>query len=290
MKAFAWDDFIQRQAERCAAAAPSGHFFVSLDETRASFPPVTSPTLVRTSEQAMVAMGLAARYEAGALLWWNADYAHYHFFKQHPGYDFYVFIEYDALFTGNLDLLVTQLASAGADFAAFPLRDSKATWHWTKPHLAVYPDDLDGCLMSVCAFSRRALAMLYRRRLEMSAQPQVPYWPSAEAFLPTESKRAGLNSVSLASFGDTTHFDWHPPCLEQIATRVPRPAFVHPVYDRKRYIQWAIGKGLTLRSLRDPNGPILSARSHLSLGAYLPLYASAAATLLSRAATRRALG
>jgi hypothetical protein len=42
--------------------------------------------------------------------------------------------------------------------------------------------------------------------------------------------------VSLADFGDVSHYDWFPPTLEEDSAAVDGDAFLHPVLDRKRYI------------------------------------------------------
>ena len=130
----------------------------------------------------------------------------------YPDYDYYVFQEYDVTLKGNFDDLVNGIATAGADFAALPIREEKRNWCWTDPHLPTYPfEQIEGCLMSLSVFSKRALSMLARRRLEMSGSTEVLFWPSAEVFLPTEIKASGYSYVSLAQFADTARYDWRLP-------------------------------------------------------------------------------
>ena len=101
----------------------------------------------------------------------------------------------------------------------------------------VYPSgEARLALLNVCFHSSRALKMLHRRRLAMDYDPGVRRWPSSELFVPSEVVRAGMKWVSLADFGDVSHYDWFPPTLEEDSAAVDGDAFLHPVLDRKRYI------------------------------------------------------
>lgn len=280
LKTYAWDDFIERQARRCAESSTGGDFFLSIDETRQGLEDNSLSQVVRIRTEDLTRTGLPLRAEEGSLLWWNADYPHYHFHQLHPEYDFYIFVEYDALYRGDFRNIVTHLAAKGIDFAAFALPESKETWHWTKRHAGLYSiATLEGCLMCISAFSHRALAHLLTRRLAMSKE-QVPYWPSAEVFVPTEIKRAGLVTGTLETCGDTTGFSWHGPHLETEVIDGTQPAFLHPVYDQQRFSRWALAQGQTLRDFFDPNGPVLTPLSRLALRAYCPQLMMAAAKAL----------
>lgn len=271
LKTYVWNAFVERQARRCMANMAGGDFYLLVDETNEAMPSIPFDRVVRTSNAALIERGFANRFEKGSLIWWNADYPHYHFFDLHPDYAFYVFLEYDALYMGQFDLLVQRLASGGVDLAVQLLDQPKETWSWTEPHLGTYTlKEIEGCLMSICAFSRQAIAALGRRRLEMKADPGVSFWPSAEAFLPTEAKRAGLNCVSLSHFGDAKHLRWRPARLEAEVMETSGGGFFHPVYDQQRYVHWALAQGVTPRNYMHRNGPVIPHLLRLSPRTYLP--------------------
>lgn len=285
LKTYTWDNFVARQVDRVLQSAPGGDFFLWIDESRASVGPVPCRQVVRTSKAKMVGEGWSDRSEKGAYFWWNADYPHYNFFSKHPGYDLYVFIEYDALLLGSIDRFVEAVRERGLDFVALPLREPLDTWAWTAGHRRTYgSEELQGCLMCISVQSGRALQILRSRRLAMAQQPSIPFWPSAEAFLPTEVNRAGLRSGSLEDFGDLSLFDWRPPLLEDDVVGRPGQAFVHPVYDRKRYVRWALDSGPTLRLLTAPDGSVRSRLVRFPLRTYLLPWLGAFGCALWRAA------
>ncbi len=269
-KTYIWDDFVERQARRCEESASTGTFYVLVDETGGPLGPIPFARVIRTSNAELTTRGYAPRFERGSLLWWNADYPHYHFHDVCPDYDFYVFIEYDALYVGHFDHLIREIAKQGIDLAAFPLPEPKASWCWTQPHLRVYPmESLEGCLICISVISNRALGALSKRRLAMSCDESIAFWPSAEVFLATECKLLGFHVASLEAYGDASGFNWRPPRLEEKVIQRSGPAFFHPVYDRRRYIQWALEQGST-RQLFDVRGPVLKALVQLPVSAYAP--------------------
>ncbi len=241
LKAFAWDPFVERQAARSRDATGAGDFFVSLDETTASFGTLPIDNLFRFSRSSLEALGLASRFEEGSLLWWNPDYTHYAFNRSYPDYDYYVFVEYDAVIAGSYETLVQQAAAHDADLVVLPIKQPLAQWRWTLLHRQTYgARELRGSLVCISVFSRRALEVLGRRRREMSQSgSRVPFWPSAEVFVPTEAARAGLTTLSLSNFGDVALYDAFPPVPEY---RLPPLdglnglGFIHPVLDDDRYV------------------------------------------------------
>ncbi len=42
--------------------------------------------------------------------------------------------------------------------------------------------------------------------------------------------------LSLADFGDVSHYDWFPPTMEEDLRPGDSDAFLHPVLDRRRYL------------------------------------------------------
>ena len=238
-KTYAWDEFVCRQAQRCAAAVGQGHFHISVDETNGSVGAIPFPEVIRTTCAEMTAIGLANRFERGSLLWWNADYAHYQFFKLRPNYDFYIFVEYDVSVHTPLDQVIEAIARRGVDFVGVPIARTAQEWCWTAPHEQVYPfEEIQGALICVSIFSRRAMQALLARRQEMTQQEQqLSYWPSAEAFLLTEVRRLGLSFASLEEFGEISRYNWSPPLLEaDVYRREPR-GFLHPVCDSRRFLR-----------------------------------------------------
>ena len=55
-------------------------------------------------------------------------------------------------------------------------------------------------------------------------------------FVPTEVVRAGMTWLSLADFGDVSHYDWFPPTMEEDLAPGDGDTFLHPVLDRRRYV------------------------------------------------------
>ena len=238
LKTYSWDEFVHRQASRCAVATGSGDFFISLDETNGSVSSIPFERVVRTSNADLVASGLPNRFEKGSLIWWNPDYVHYQFCDRHPDYDYYVFVEYDALIHGSFEPIVERASAMNVDMVSLPISSVKQDWFWTPFHRQTYGlAELQGSLIAVTAFSRRALDVLGQRRREMGARGQTRYWPNAEVFLPTEIARNNLNHCSLAEFGSIAGYSWFPPILEDDLHAATETAFLHPVLDRKRYIR-----------------------------------------------------
>ena len=236
-KAYNWDKFVERQARRLAEAAGSMDFYVLIDETGGPVGRIPFERVMRFTCADLEASGLAMRYGAGGVLWWNPDYAHYQFLTQCPGYDNYLFVEYDSLVQCSLEKFVARGVAQGADFIALPISKTFDRWHWMPYQRNVYPSgEARLALLNVCFHSSRALKMLHRRRLAMDYDPGVRRWPSSELFVPSEVVRAGMKWVSLADFGDVSHYDWFPPTLEEDSAAVDGDAFLHPVLDRKRYI------------------------------------------------------
>jgi hypothetical protein len=236
-KTYAWDGFVERQARRLAEAAGALDFYVSVDETNGSVGPIPFERVVRFTCNDLAAAGLPMRYAVGGVLWWNPDYAHYQFQTQNPGYDYYLFVEYDCIVQCPVEQFVAQAASQGADFVALPINKSFKKWHWMPYQRNVYPTgEVKLALLNACLFSSSALNLLHQRRLAMGSDPFMRQWPSSEVFIPTEVVRSGMTWVSLADFGDVSRCDWFPPTMEEDLRKTESHAFLHPVLDRQRYV------------------------------------------------------
>ncbi len=282
-KTYNWDNFVHRQAIRCADVVGTGDFFISVDETNGSVGPIPFDRVIRTSNAQLIASGLPDRFEKGSLLWWNPDYVHYQFHDLHPDYDYYMFIEYDVVVQGDIEPLITRAAALDVDLVALPISTPKQDWFWTIFHRQTYPlAELQGTLNCVSVFSQRALALLGRRRREMAGGQQTRYWPSSEVFIPTEVGRAGFNQLSLDKFGDVHGYDWSPPLLEDDLPMAAGTAFFHPVLDQPRYIAATLKQSVTLRSMINPRSTLRRNLARFPREAYVPLLAGAARNRLKR--------
>ena len=234
-----WDAFAERQYRRYVDAAPGGTVFVCLDDQSAGAGEVPVPNLIRANYADFATLGLSQRTERGNLLWWNTDYFHYLFLSRNCGYDYILAVEYDTRCLGNIDDMITMAHARGTDMAAMPTRVPLSKWMWTRFHARTYRlEELRGSLNAISLFSARAVEYLFTRRLEMASDKRVRFWPGNEVFLRTEIARAGLRFDSLAEFGGVEEFEWHPPLLEtDIRAPEGEMRFVHPVLDRKRYIE-----------------------------------------------------
>ena len=236
-KAYAWDGFVERQARRLAEAAGSLDFYVLIDETGGSVGPIPFERVIRFTCADLESASLAMRFGVGGVLWWNPDYAHYQFRAQCPDYDYYLFVEYDCVVQCSLQQFVVRAVSRGADLVALPISRPFELWHWMPYQRDAYPTgEIKLALLNVCFLSSPALQLLHQRRLAMKSDPSIRGWPSSEVFLPSEVVRAGMTWLSLADFGDVSHYDWFPPTMEEDLRPGDSDAFLHPVLDRRRYL------------------------------------------------------
>ena len=272
-KTHAWDAFIARQFDRYVARCRSGAVAIVVDETSGPVGPIPHDLVLRTTNQEILALGLADAFAKGGLLWWNTDYPNYLAFERLPPYDYYVFAEYDTCANLDLDELVAALARRGVDLLTQPTRQDKNTWYWTRFHEAVYPrDDIRGSLNCFSAFSRRAVAMLLRRRREAArehAAGRMRFWPGNEVFIATEIARAGMSTAALGEFGDASRYEWHPPILEEDLPDAAR-AFLHPVLDRQRYIASVLKFEFDLSSYFSAHSPLRRTLARFPPRDYVP--------------------
>ena len=276
-KTYGWDAFIERRARACADEVGHGDFFISVDETNGRVGPIPFPRVISTSNAELTASGLPDRFEEGSLLWWNPDYVHYQFRAKEPNYDFYIFVEYDAVVYGGFGNMVAKAAAERIDFVGLPIRTEKRDWYWSLFLEQTYElAELEGVLICVSLFSARALDLLNRRRREMAGK--CPYWPSSEGFLLTEVRKAGFRFASLAEFGDVSSYDWSPPMLEQSLIDRDGMAFLHPVLDNNRYIASMLKSTKTIRSFFNPGSPMRRSLSQFPPEAYKPRLLGAAVT------------
>lgn len=270
-KTYAWDAFVHRQALRCEAAAAKSDFFIAVDETNGSVGAIPFNNVMRTTNTQLAAAGFACRFEQGSMLWWNPDYVHYYFQEQHCDYDFYVFVEYDAVVIGQIESIVQQATIDRIDLLALPIQIPKQNWFWTAFHQQTYTlAEIQGALICMSVFSRRALELLASRRRAMKMDDQVRYWPNAEVFIPTEIARAGLNYRSLAELGDVSAYQWFPPILEDDLPDVAGTTFLHPVLDRRRYVAALLKTTVRFRSFLLPRSEMWRSLRRFPKEEYFP--------------------
>ena len=256
MRTYQWDPFIERQVARWREVTEGGDFFLSIDTTRGPVGP-TGEGVLATTDADLLALGLPDRWGQGSLIWWNNDYPTYAFHRAHPGYDYYVFVEYDSLIRQKVAPMVAELAAQGIDFVSTEMPDVGENWFWWPHTRRVYEAaEIRASLNCIAFFSDRALRHLFARRQAMANDPAVTHWPISEAFVPTEIARGGFVSAPLELFGDTSAYAWFPPLLEEDLDRMGAELFVHPVLDPPRYLRSAIQHGQRARAYFDPDSAV----------------------------------
>lgn len=231
-----WDAFVARQFDRLCRQVRHADIFVLVDETGGRVEGITHDRVVRLTEADVLATGLARRGEQN-ILWFNGDYPLYYFYSQHPEYEYYFQLEYDVVLNTDVDRLIARMAADQADFAGLTKGDPVEKWHWRNTCADSYQiEDIRWMLICCCLFSRRAIARLYERRLEMSRTIRDDQaWPFCEAFIATEIKLAGLKAVELSDYIDTSAYDHWPPYVESDLPIMSRVDVIHPLLNQSRY-------------------------------------------------------
>lgn len=232
-----WDHFARRQFARLRKVVRGGDIFVLVDETNGKVTGIEHDRVVAVTEAELLTMGFAAAGE-GNLLWFNGDYPLYRFQELHGDYDYYLQLEYDAVFNTDVDALVARAAAEAIDFIGLTKGEPTADWPWTHTCTDAYEvNEVAHQLICISLFSHQALRYLRERRLALSAAyraGEMRAWPMCEAFIATELLQGGFNCGELSDFGDTGAYDHWPPILERDLD-VTTGAFVHPVLDEARY-------------------------------------------------------
>ena len=279
-KSHRWDPFVARQLARYRDQCRSAPVFLVLDETGRDFGAVSDPLLIRTTNADLIGMGLADRAERGSLLWWNTDYQNYFVLDRHPGFDYYLCVEYDTRIIGSIDAFVAAAQAAAADMVSLPTRQPKAEWMWTRYHARTYGyDAVRGSLNCISLYSSRALKHLKERRIAMTEEDrrgQIPFWPGNEVFAATEIAKVGYNFISLAAFGDTDDYEWFPPLLEEDVDETGRHGFLHPVLEKASYIQSLLRFENSLPAYFDKRSALRRKLARFPAEDYAPLLAKAA--------------
>jgi hypothetical protein len=183
-------------------------------------------------------MGLE-RYFNTNLLWYNGDYPLYKIASSLPHYDWYVMVEYDVVTNVDLVDMAIEAAANGADVVAYRFQHAEREWPWFDSCRAAYDQVWRG-LIPVLALSRLAVEYLFERRRGLTRRfraGEIPAMPYCEGFVPSEIMASGLFKVrDLASFGDTSRYEFWPPVLDRRVSLGHAPVFLHPVLDEVRYV------------------------------------------------------
>jgi hypothetical protein len=173
--------------------------------------------------------------------------------------------------------MLADIATRGIDFVAEPIAAPLDHWFWWLHTRQAYgAGEIRASLNCIAIFSRRALHLLFARRLEMARDSRLAHWPISEAFVATEITRAGYAFAPLSAFGGTRDYDTFPPVLERELGASPDSVFVHPVLDEPRYLASLLRHGRRARDYIDKTSLLRRKLSYLPPAAYQALLARAA--------------
>lgn len=286
-----WNSYVERQFRRLTERIESGSVYICVDETSGPVEGINYPNVIRTTASEVIEIGLPDIKIGGNLFWYSIDYLHGWFFKRFPNYDYYLTVEYDAVIATNIDSLVDKVAESRIDYVGFPMRDPVPKWSWTEVHLPVYRVDVMRAYLSCIAiFSKKAMAFLLVRRLEMAKEfkeGKLAFWPYTEAFIPTELEMAAYRVGSLSDYGRTDAYDWWPPIHEDDLNALADEAFIHPVLEGDRYIASLFRHHRQLTSYFDPRSPLRRQLSRFPRADYAPHFRREFRRRLNDAVKRR---
>ncbi len=170
----------------------------------------------------------------------HTDLIALHFFRTHPTYDHYWFIEYDVRFSGSWPYLFTAFQASNADFLGSSIRrasDDVGWMHWPTLH----PPESVGALPAhdrLCSFM--PILRISRRGLEAIDRAYRVGWTGhCEATWPTILNRAGY---TLEDFGGDGEFV-RPENRNRFYTNTPADANLAPGSLVFRPARWLPGRG-----------------------------------------------
>jgi hypothetical protein len=211
-------------------------------------------------------------WEVKATLWWNLDYLTYRFYDNHQEYDYCITMDYDACINLDVDKLMKDVAAAGYDFVALPMREAMHDWYWQRPHAPVYSlEELQAHYLCVIIISRKAANYLAHRRKEMAVEytaGNLKFWPFCEAFMSTELRRGGFRVGNLADFGNVDKFGWWPVYNENDIIPFMPEGFIHPVMDEQRFLPAYIQRYKPMSDWCRINGPLWKQLRQFPFSAY----------------------
>ncbi len=251
-----WDEFTRRQLDRLREVSGNADIYVVMDETMKPGPDVPGETVLRITTQDLNDLQLPLYTTHGSVIWYNSDYPNYIARERLPAYDYYVAMEYDAVFYGSLDKVVNAIARDGADYVGWELQTPPREWPWFDMHREMYGENMMKYMSSVCIVSHRALGQLLKRRQEQGAEfaeGKLPCWPMLEVFVPYEVQAAGMCIAEIGDYMDTTHHNWWPPTEEAtLPDTLATAALYHPVLHGTRFVRSMLHHEPSLKKLLLP--------------------------------------
>ncbi len=267
------DSFVIRQLERLKARVGHGHIYVIADETHGDVGPIPHDRILRATEADMIARGFVNGNPKTAMFWHSADCSLYYLYDEHPAYDHYVTVEYDAVINDDLDRLVAEVAAKGTDFIGQKIPKPASEWPWTRTCDRIYDvASIRPYLNAIAFYSARSVPLLRMRRLELSRQyrdGEIDQFPLSEAFIGTELELAGMTTGSLSEFGDTSAFDWWPPSNEAELDRLAHCTFIHPLLEGERYVD-SLLRNDGLHGVFQADSPVAEKLRRLPARDYVP--------------------
>jgi len=234
------DPFVVRQLERLKARVGDGHLYVIADETNGSVGDIPHDRVIRTTEADMIARGFAKSEPESALFWHAADYSLYRLFEDHPGYDYYITVEHDAVINSDLAPLVSAVSTNGADFVGKRIVTKVTDWFWWFSCRELYGEASVHPYLNAIAFhTGRSIPFLRQKRLEQSRRfrdKEINHLPVSEAFVPTELIQGGFKVANISDFGTVALYDYWPPLDEAELPIAIKSTFIHPVLEGERYV------------------------------------------------------
>jgi len=232
------DSFVIRQLERLKTRVGGGDLYVIVDETKGPIAPIPHDRVIRSGAADMIRRGFVDADPHSAMFWHSADYSLYPLIEDHPPYDHYVSVEYDAVINADLDEIIAKVAAQNVDFVGYRIEEPVSHWGWTSTVNTIYPpSDLRPYLNAISFYSHRAVAYLREQRLEMSRrfrEGEITQFPLSEAFIGTELALKGYRLGHLPDFGNTVRFTWWPPSAEVELPELQTCTFIHPLLDGER--------------------------------------------------------
>jgi hypothetical protein len=263
--AYFWDAFTARQYALLKQHIGEDNLYVIIDETSGPLGPIPIKNLIRTSEHEInekcgLPPLLPPCQQDKSALWWNLDYLTYRFFADHPEVDYCLTLDFDARINLDIAKLFNDITTAGYDFVALPVADNLEDWNWRKAHAPLYDiKELKAYLLCCMITSNRAAKHLAQRRHEMATGYKtgaIPFWPFCEAFIPVELARTGMKLGNIKDFGDTTRLGWHHVWSEDDKPNSEAPGFIHPVLDRKRYLNALLRRHIPAQDIFRPKSQL----------------------------------
>ncbi|MEG3349312.1 MULTISPECIES: hypothetical protein [Novacetimonas] len=234
-----WDSFVERQFLRLRSMIGNGDLFIVANNTSGKCRIPDNFPVVIFHEADFRDQGLEFGVKVNPM-WYNVDYALYFFADRYDKYDYYILFEYDVRGNINFDRLMENICRDGSDLVGLTSKDIFREWYFYRSCSDLYRErDLTKTFLQIGIFSRRAVSLLYQRRLALSEQfrsGSLKYWPHCEAFIPIETRLAGYHYTELSKYLDVRRYSHEPAYLEEDTHMLLENEVVHPVLDRERYI------------------------------------------------------